>query len=99
MSEENWQVKAFLYKLGEDKELQEKIKGADSDEKFFAVAKSSGFDFTKEEWLAVIIKQNDEEGWRGCKYWLGVVILSIFAVVISLFGIASILDLFGIPTP
>ena len=57
MSEENWQVKAFLYKLGEDKELQEKIKGADSEEKFFAVAKTAGFDFTKEEWLAVVPKQ------------------------------------------
>ena len=47
MSEED--AKAFLKKVGEDKELQEKIKGVDSQEDFFWVAKTSGFDFTKEE--------------------------------------------------
>jgi predicted ribosomally synthesized peptide with nif11-like leader len=51
MSED--EAKAFLKKAGEDKELQEKLMGADSDEKFFAVVKEAGFDFTKEEWGAV----------------------------------------------
>ena len=59
MSEED--AKAFLKKVGEDKELQEKIKGADSEEKFFAVAKTAGFDFTKEEWLAVVPKPKEGE--------------------------------------
>ncbi|MDP6959885.1 MAG: Nif11-like leader peptide family natural product precursor [Planctomycetota bacterium] len=59
MSEED--AKAFLKKVGEDKELQEKLKGADSEEKFLAVAKAAGFDFTKEEWLAVIPKPKDGE--------------------------------------
>ena len=57
MSEED--AKAFLKKVGEDKELQEKIKGADSEEKFFAVAKTAGFDFTKEEWLSVVPKKKE----------------------------------------
>ena len=57
MSEED--AKAFLKKVGEDKELQEKLKGADSEEKFFAVVKAAGFDFTKEEWLSVV---NDGRG-------------------------------------
>ena len=57
MSEED--AKAFLKKVGEDKELQEKIKGADSEEKFFAVVKGAGFDFTKEEWLSVLPKKKD----------------------------------------
>ena len=59
MSEED--AKAFLKKVGEDKELQEKIKGADSEEKFYAVAKEAGFDFTKDEWLAVVPKPKDGE--------------------------------------
>ena len=59
MSEED--AKAFLKKLGEDKELQEKLKGADSEEKFLAVAKAAGFDFTKEEWLSVVPKKNEGE--------------------------------------
>ena len=59
MSEED--AKAFLKKVGEDKELQEKLKGADSEEKFLAVAKAAGFDFTKEEWLAAIPKPKEGE--------------------------------------
>ena len=51
MSEES--AKAFLKMLGEDKELQEKVKGVDSEEEFFAVVKEVGLDFTKEEWLEV----------------------------------------------
>ena len=57
MSEED--AKAFLKKVGEDKELQEKLKGADSEEKFLAVAKAAGFDFTKEEWLSVVAKKKE----------------------------------------
>jgi predicted ribosomally synthesized peptide with nif11-like leader len=34
-------AKAFLKKAGEDKDLQEKVKGADSEEKFFAVVKAA----------------------------------------------------------
>jgi predicted ribosomally synthesized peptide with nif11-like leader len=52
MSEES--AKAFLKKVGEDKELQEKVKGADSEKKFLAVANESGFDFTVQEWDRVI---------------------------------------------
>ena len=59
MSEED--AKAFLKKVGEDKELQEKIKGSNSEEKFFAVVKAAGFDFTKEEWLSVVPKKKDGE--------------------------------------
>ena len=59
MSEED--AKAFLKKVGEDKEFQEKLKGVDSEEKFFAVVKAAGFDFTKEEWLAVVPKAKDGE--------------------------------------
>ncbi len=59
MSEED--AKAFLKKVGEDKELQGKLKGADSEEKFFALAKASGFDFTKDEWLSVVPKEKDSE--------------------------------------
>jgi predicted ribosomally synthesized peptide with nif11-like leader len=59
MSEED--VQAFLKKGGEDKELQEKIKGADSEEKFFAAVKAAGFDFTKEEWLAVVPKAKERD--------------------------------------
>ena len=51
MSEES--AKAFLKKVGEDKALGEQLKGADSEEKFLAVAKGAGFDFTKEEWVKV----------------------------------------------
>jgi predicted ribosomally synthesized peptide with nif11-like leader len=58
MSED--EAKAFLKKVGEDKELQEKLKGVDSEEKFFAVAKAAGFDFTKEEWLTVAPKQAED---------------------------------------
>ncbi len=49
MSEES--AKAFLAKINEDKNLQEQLKDVDSEEKFFALVKSAGFDFTKEEWL------------------------------------------------
>lgn len=59
MSEED--AKAFLKKLGEDKELQEKLKGAFSDGSFLTVAKEHGFDFTKEEWIAVIPKPKESE--------------------------------------
>jgi len=59
MSEED--AKAFLKKVGEDKDFQEKVKGIDSEEKLFAVAKAAGFDFTKEEWLAGIPKPKDGE--------------------------------------
>ena len=59
MSEE--EAKAFLKKVGEDKKLQEKIKGADSEEKFFVVVKAAGFNFTKEEWLSVVPKATDGE--------------------------------------
>ena len=52
MSEED--AKAFLKKLGEDKELQEKTKASDSIEKFLAVAKGDGFDFTKEECISLL---------------------------------------------
>ena len=44
-------AKAFLAKINEDKTLQAQLKEVDSEEKFFAVVKSGGFDFTKEEWL------------------------------------------------
>ena len=44
-------AKAFLAKINEDKPLQPQLKQVDSEEKFFAVVKSAGFDFTKEEWL------------------------------------------------
>lgn len=47
--------------MGEDKELQEKLKGAFSEEKFLSVAKAHGFDFTKEEWVAVIPKPKEGE--------------------------------------
>lgn len=57
MSEEV--AKAFLKGMSEDKELQEKIKGADSEEKFFTLAKAAGFDFIKEEWLPVVPKPKD----------------------------------------
>jgi predicted ribosomally synthesized peptide with nif11-like leader len=74
MSEE--EAKAFLKKAGEDKELQEKLKGVDSEEKFFAVVKAAGFDFTKEEWvvlpqLDMNVKLNTpwEQLWEG--QWLG----------------------------
>ncbi|MDP6959170.1 MAG: Nif11-like leader peptide family natural product precursor [Planctomycetota bacterium] len=59
MSEES--AKAFMEKAMEDNDLQEKLKGVDSEEKFFAVTKAAGFDFTKEEWLAVIPKKVEGE--------------------------------------
>jgi len=54
-------AKSFLKKIAADKELQEKLKGVDSEEKFFTAAKEAAFDFTKEEWLAVapIISDRD----------------------------------------
>ncbi len=59
MSEE--EAKTFLKKVGEDKELQEKLKGVDSEEKLFAVAKEAGFDFTKKEWRAISPRKADVE--------------------------------------
>ena len=56
MSEES--AKAFLKKVGEDKDLQEKLKGADSEEKYFAVVEAAGFEFTKEE-LASIAPEDE----------------------------------------
>ena len=58
MSEES--AKAFLKKVSEDKELQEKLKGVDSDEKFFAFTKAAGFDFTKEEWISITPEEGEE---------------------------------------
>ncbi len=55
MSED--EAKAFIERVQKDKELQEKLKSADSEEKFFAVAKEAGLDFTKEEWLSVAPKK------------------------------------------
>ena len=52
MSEED--VKAFFVKLGGDKELQEKVKAADTEEKIFAIAKASGHNFSKNEYDAFI---------------------------------------------
>ena len=46
MSEE--EAKSFLKKVEEDKDLQEKLKRADSPEKFIAVAAEDGFNFTKD---------------------------------------------------
>ena len=53
------EAKAFLKKVCKDKELGEQLKGADSEEKFFAVAKGAGFEFTKEEWILGSKKQKN----------------------------------------
>ena len=54
-------AKDFIEKAQEDRELQEQVKDANSEEKFFAVVKEAGFDFTKEEWLAVVPKESEGE--------------------------------------
>ena len=45
-------AKAFLERVKKDKDLQEQLKKVNSEEKFFAIVKASGFEFTKEEWPA-----------------------------------------------
>ena len=54
-------AKAFLEKVKEEPSFQEQFETIDSEEKFFDVVKSAGFDFTKEDCLEMI-QENSETG-------------------------------------
>ena len=47
-------AKAFWEKYQNDLEFRKRLNGVNSEEKFFAVVKASGYDFTKAEWLHVV---------------------------------------------
>ncbi len=85
-------VTAFGKMVDEDKDLLEKLKAADSEEKFFDVVKDTGFELTKEErqfmWKAHLDIQNPQRVVRKDKTFLyAMLFVYIAAGVLITFGL------------
>ena len=54
-------AKGFLELVQKDEGVRNRLRGCSSEETFFSVVKETGFDFTKEEWIAVSPKKAEGE--------------------------------------